>query len=69
MKKCPNTLCAYRHKRKMECPIFKNIVTECICYQAFVKFSKTIDIDREFNSGCGSYHQWQEIKKGDLPRL
>lgn len=66
---CPNTLCAYRTTRKGECPFEPNLVKNCICHQAFVRFSETVDIDREFESGCGSYHQWQEIKAGDLPRL
>jgi hypothetical protein len=65
MEMCPNTLCAYNIKRQSDfkCAVFDNLVAHCVCYQAFKAFSKTIDIDREFNSGAGSYHQWQEIKR------
>jgi hypothetical protein len=51
----------------MLCPFEPGLIDHCICKQAFVAFSKTVEIDRE--SGCDSYHQWQEIKNGDLPRL
>ena len=64
---CPNTLCAY-HMKDGSCPLFGlALIDQCVCKIAFEEFSRTVDIDREFESGCGSYHQWQEIKRGDLP--
>ena len=68
---CENKLCGYRTGKKNICGLYlyQNLINDCICRSAFLAFSKTVDIDREFNSGCASYHQWQEIKNGDLPKL
>jgi hypothetical protein len=68
MEKCPNALCAYRTTHKGECTLCLTGITVkgCICYQAFVKFSKTIEKDITVEFDSETYLKWIEIQDGNF---